>query len=265
MNNANLHSYLHRFFLANDCTLLSSEHNTLQIQLTVEMDKALMNRPFYWHYLEKMGDVGNPLMLTLNFDANLEQEQQGELIHFGSPRTHQIFSYAKKQGRFIRMYEAPRDTNQQVSLLPWLNINGKIIFTCDVNWEKFFSIGLNLIHGQIIADFFETIEDKPLTKKIPDYSFTLSPLIKPKSGLMRIKKHLEQMALTENLSRFELSQEKWKEDLHLLNQFYTEAEREDNPIYQKECRDLKNLYEPKIQIEFTTGGLFYLTSPAITP
>ena len=261
MNTVNIHKYLERFFLANDCEIMQSNMHTMQVRLTTQIDKALMNRPFYWHYLEKMGDVGTPLTLTLSFDADSATNNKGELIHFGSPRIHQIFSYAKKHGNFIRMYECSKHKTEQTALFPWLNVNGKIMFSCDVSWETFFSIGLNLIHGEMHGNFFEEIEKKALTKKIPDYSFTLSPLIQPKSGLTRIKKYLTQMAYTEDLSRFEIAKAKWGEDLDLLNQFYPETERVDNPIYQKEVQDLQNLYEPKIQIEFVTGGIFYLTKP----
>lgn len=249
---------MRRFFLANECEILEENEKFLHIQLTVELDKALMNRPFYWHYLEKMGQEGSPQTLTLYFDPNIPQKYKGEVIHFGSPRVHQIFQYAKQKGAWIRLYEAPSNDNQQVSLYPWLHVNGKISFQCDIGWETFFSIGLNLIYGQMKSHFYDEIKSKKMTKKIPDYSFTLSPLITPKSGLKRIKRQLEIMALEEDLSLFQNSKAKWNEDLKLLQQFYTENERLDNPIYQKEVEDLRNLYEPRIQIQISHGGIFYL-------
>ena len=38
----------------------------MTVQLTIEMDKELMNRPFYWHYLEKTG--GRPKSDVSNFN-----------------------------------------------------------------------------------------------------------------------------------------------------------------------------------------------------
>lgn len=249
---------MRRFFLTNKCKILEEDENFLHIQLTIEMDKALMNRPFYWLYLEKMGEQGKPQTLTLYFNPKTPQKHKGELIHFGSPRVHQIFQYAKQNGAWIRLYEEPSTHNQQVSLYPWLHVNGKILFQCDVGWESFFSIGLNLIHGQMKSHFYEEITNKNMTKKIPDYSFTLSPLITPKSGLNRIKKQLEIMALQEDLTLFQKAKERWEEDLHLLQQFYTEEEQKESPIYQKEINDIQSLYAPQIQIQFSHGGIFYL-------
>ncbi|MDI5788447.1 YqhG family protein [Bacillus licheniformis] len=33
----------------------------MTVQLTVEVDKQIMNRPFYWHWLEKTGGEPNPM------------------------------------------------------------------------------------------------------------------------------------------------------------------------------------------------------------
>ena len=65
----------------------------LTVQLTIELDKELMNRPFYWHYLEKTGGVPNPDRLTFITDSqNAPTNIKGETIHFGSPRLHQMLN-----------------------------------------------------------------------------------------------------------------------------------------------------------------------------
>ncbi|MFP3490273.1 YqhG family protein, partial [Staphylococcus sp. SIMBA_130] len=55
MHQENIHNYLRSYFLANDCRILNEKPGLLDVQLTIELDKELMNRPFYWHYLEKTG------------------------------------------------------------------------------------------------------------------------------------------------------------------------------------------------------------------
>ena len=55
----------------------------------------------------------------------------------------------------------------------------------------FKSIGLQLINGQMVQEFHEKLLKMDLTPKIPDYSFTLSPLIMPKSGVVRIENYLK--------------------------------------------------------------------------
>ncbi|MDR2993585.1 MAG: YqhG family protein, partial [Bacillus cereus] len=55
MQQHEIHNYLYNFFEANNCEILGRSPHLLDVQLTIEMDKLLMNRPFYWHYLEKTG------------------------------------------------------------------------------------------------------------------------------------------------------------------------------------------------------------------
>jgi len=65
---AEIHEFLVRFFQANGCELIANEDGWLTVQLTVDLDKELMNRPFYWHYLEKTGGTPNPAKLTFITD-----------------------------------------------------------------------------------------------------------------------------------------------------------------------------------------------------
>src|SRR5690606_29030330 len=102
----------------------------------------------------------------------------GELIHFGSPRLHQILQSAQELGHSIRMYESLNsDINQSEPLQPWLCQNVKISFQSDRKKDLILSLGLNLIHGQMIPNFYDVLNSLQLAMKIPDYAFTLSPLI----------------------------------------------------------------------------------------
>ena len=88
--------------------LVENRPSYMTVQLTIELDKELMNRPFYWHYLEKTGGVPNPCSLTLITDPDTVPENiKGETIHFGSPRLHQIFQSTKNLASYIRLYEKP--------------------------------------------------------------------------------------------------------------------------------------------------------------
>ena len=42
-----------RYFQANDCEIIENNPGYITVQLTIDLDKELMNRPFYWHYLRK--------------------------------------------------------------------------------------------------------------------------------------------------------------------------------------------------------------------
>ncbi|MGG3469978.1 YqhG family protein [Neobacillus pocheonensis] len=263
MQQQEIHNFLMSYFQANDCQIVENKPGFLTVQLTIELDKELMNRPFYWHYLEKTGGIPNPMKLTFITNQEVAPENvKGEIIHFGSPRLHQIFESTKNLASYIRLYENHRYGSSQTPMLPWLCMNVKISYQCDRKRDIFKSIGLQLINGQMVEDFHERLLKIPLTPKIPDYSFTLSPLVKPKSGMSRIENYLKSMIAEEDHSWAEDAKKRWEQDLQLLDHFYEDAE-EENDSYETERQALKEQYEPKINISFINGGLFYLTEKAI--
>jgi hypothetical protein len=264
MQQQEIHKFLERYFLANNCEISENHSSYMTVQLTIELDKELMNRPFYWHYLEKTGGVPNPMCLTLITDPDTVPEHiKGETIHFGSPRLHQIFQSTKNLASYIRLYEKSTTlTNQQNPLRPWIVLNVKISYQCDRKKDVFKSIGLSLINGQMVQQFHDKLLKMELTPKIPDYSFTLSPLILPRSGVVRIENYLKSELEKENHSWAIEARKRWEKDLHLLEHFYKDDE-EKAESYEVEKEALKDQYEPKIIMSIINGGIFYLSDQAV--
>jgi Bacterial protein YqhG of unknown function len=264
MQQQEIHDFLLRYFQANNCELVDSSPSYMTVQLTEEMDKELMNRPFYWHYLEKTGGVPNPMKLTLiTNQQQVPSDLKGENIHFGSPRLHQIFASSKKLAGYIRLYEKYQGApGRQTPLLPWLCLNTKISYQCDRKRDVYQSIGLQLINGRMVTGFHERLLQIPLTPKIPDYAFTLSPIIMPKSGVTRIENLLRANLSEEDHTWAEEARQRWKKDLQLLEHFYKDVE-EDAESYEIEKQALREQFEPKINISVINGGIFYLTDQAI--
>ena len=254
-----IHKFLERYFLANNCDITANQQGYMTVQLTVDVDKELMNRPFYWHYLEKTGGMPNPMSLSIITDpAKVPDHIKGETIHFGSPRLHQVFQSTKNLARYIRLYEdSPNHSDKQIPLIPWLGLNVKISYQCDRKKDVLKSMGLQLINGAMAEKFFDHLKGIPLTPKIPDYSFTLSPLIMPKSGITRIENYLRKELETEEYSWADEARQRWQKDLDLLEHFYKDKE-EKGESYEIEKLALREQYEPKITISIINGGLFYL-------
>lgn len=263
MQQEQIHNFLEQFFMANYCQILEKSANHLVVKLTVELDKKLMNRPFYWHYLEKTGKKPETATLTFITNPKKRSTRNGEIIHFGSPRLHKIFQTTKELGAFVRLYENVAGTYRSTPLYPWLCLNVKISFQCDHKKDFLLSLGLSLIHGQIVPDFFSELKKKNFTTTIPDYCFTLSPLIKPKSGLLRLEKIIREFIAVQNHRWAEEAIKRWEKDLALLESFY-EGSDEKPESYEIEKEALKNQYEPKIIVEVINGGLFYLQQNFIT-
>ena len=71
--------------------------------------------------------------MRLTLITNPENEENdGELIHYGSPRLHQIFQTTKELGSYIRLYEEVwHSGSTHTPLHPWLGINIKVSYQCD--------------------------------------------------------------------------------------------------------------------------------------
>lgn len=262
MQQQDIHNFLVRFFISNGCHIVESSAGHIIVQLTIELDKQLMNRPFYWHYLEKTGGNPNPMRLTLITDhTKAPPGIQGETIHFGSPRLHQIFNATKRMASNIRMFENVH-TNQKIALHPWLVLNTKVSYMCDRKKDVFISLGLNLINGMIIDQIQKKLFKKNLTPKIPDYCFTISPLIKPMSGLKRIENIIIQMIESDEHTWAKEAEMRWNKDLELLDHFYEDVE-EKPESYLVEKTALEEQYKPRIKVDIVNGGLFYLTQALI--
>ncbi|WP_064091560.1 YqhG family protein [Rossellomorea aquimaris] len=259
MQQHEIHRFLERYFVANGCDLVANGNGYMTVQLTVDLDKELMNRPFYWHYLEKTGGTPNPMTLSLvTNQENAPDDFKGELIHFGSPRLHQIFHSTRTLAGYIRLYENQPFTNGQgVPLQPWLGLNIKLSYQCNRKKDSIRSIGLNLINGGIQEDFHSFLLSKSLTPKIPDFTFTLTPIIKPKSGINRIQSYLHEGLKQETYEWADEARKKWDEDLRLLNHFYGDQEEKPESYYLEQ-QALKEQYEPKVSIDIINGGIFYL-------
>ncbi|MGN1387138.1 MAG: YqhG family protein [Bacillus sp. (in: firmicutes)] len=264
MQQHDIHRFLTAYFKANGAEILDIHEAYMTVQLTIELDKELMNRPFYWHYLEKTGGQPNPASITFILDpAKTPDHINGELIHFGSPRLHQIFQSAKRMSSYIRLYEnRQNDSNMQQPLHPWLAANFKVSFICDRKKDLLFSLGLHLLSGNITENFHEKSEGLSLTPKIPDFSFTLSPIIMPKSGISRLERYVRLKLEEEDHQWAERALTKWNNDLSLLEHFYSDCE-EKGESYENEKIALQQQYEPNIHISIINGGMFYLNHHAL--
>jgi Bacterial protein YqhG of unknown function len=258
MQQHEIHDYMNRFFTTTECDVTHTPYG-LDVQLTIDMDKKLMNRPFYWHYLEKTGGTPNPMRMTLITSLDeTKDDVQGETIHYGSPRLHQIFSVVRELGGHIRLFEDAKNVTCNTPLHPWIVLNMKVSYQCDRKKDRIHSFGIHLLSGRIVESFYDNLLTLSFTPKIPDYCFTLSPFIKPQSGIKRIEDLLTSMLASEEHEWAEEARMRWDHDLQLLEKFY-EGIEELPESYHIEKNALQEQYEPKINVAVINGGLFYLT------
>ncbi len=256
-----IHAYLHKFFQENNCPVLHENDHYLTVQLTIEMDKRIMNRPFYWKYLENTDGVPNPAQLTLITDQNnLVEEIKGEVVHFGSPRLNQLFQQTKELGAFVQMYEKVNDQSQSRTMLtPWLGVNYKVTYSSDQTKEMLYSFGINLMTGHLVDNFQETVSELDLDARMSEHAFDLMTIIKPLRALERLDGRIDHIIQQDNHDWAEEAQLRWKTDRDVLEHFYEAVEHK--PVsYELEKKAMEEQYQTRIHVDVVNGGLFYLKS-----
>lgn len=254
-----IHGYLLQFFNENNCQILNENDHYINVQLTVEMDKKIMNRPFYWKYLESTDGEPSPAQITLITDKNrLVEDIKGEIVHFGSPRLSQLFQATKEMGSFVQMYErVVAKLEKQTILTPWLGVNYKISYYSDQTKEILYSLGINLMTGVVIEGFQESLNEVDLALIMSENTFNLPYIIKPIRALDRLDAVIENSIQQDDHTWAEEAKMRWQKDRDVLEYFYEGVENRPD-CYEIEKEAMDQQYEARIKIDIINGGVFYL-------
>lgn len=255
MEITNLNLFLKVYFTSHQCELLHNHDGVMSIQLTEQMDRALMNRPFYWHYVKSTGNSGQPMKLTFITNPD-RREEKGEWIHFGSPRLQQIMNHLKQSEKYTKLFQSVQ-ASTNIPLFPWLVCNIKISYQGRQKKDEMISIGLHLVNGTMLLDMMGRLQQISLQMAISDYCYTISPIIKLKSGYLRIESVITNYFENQSHEWAEESLETLDREIQTLKYFYTEEA--DDEQMNKETNEIKERYEPYITSEVINGGIFYLT------
>lgn len=251
----NLNTFLQGYFSSHQCELLYNNDGVLTVQLTETMDRALMNRPFYWHYVKSTGNPGAPMKLTFITNPD-KREEKGEWIHFGSPRLQQIMNHLKQNEKYTKLFQGV-DTTINTPLYPWLVCNIKISYQGKQKKDEIVSIGLHLITGRMQLEMMTSLQNIPLQMTISDYCYTISPMIKVQSGYRRIETVITNYFKDQSHEWAEESLHTLENEIQTLKHFYTEDT--DDEQMNKEINEITERYKPSITYEIINGGIFYLT------
>jgi hypothetical protein len=269
MNQTQVRTFLERYFAAHQARYTEQHPAYFTVELPIEVDKDLGNRPFYWTYVERLNLDPQPMYMTFVFQRTaLPADVRGEDISFGSPRLQQFFASAQRRGRYIRLYEQHSVTPSNAThsaLSPWLGINYKISFICDRKKDRLLSLGINLIHGQIYEEFFDMLETRAMSPLLPDYAYTMRPIFSIDSAIERLEQHVQGTIEEEDKTWAEEARRRLTAELAQIEHFYAEQssaneeKEKGTPDYkEKRMEELRWQYEPRIEVEIINGGMFYL-------
>ncbi|WP_175615237.1 YqhG family protein, partial [Piscibacillus halophilus] len=190
MNQAEIHEFLVQFFHKRQATIEYNEQGILRVKLTEELDKRLMNRPFYWQYVKKIGHQGEPMTVTFISDEN-KKDEKGEWIHYGSPRLEQLFQIILEEGKYTELYENNPSQDRQ-PLHPWFVCNLLVRYQGAYTHDEMVSVGVYLINGTMRFKMMDEILDQSFSTIIPDLCYKIPPIISTKRAVLMINEEIKE-------------------------------------------------------------------------
>ncbi|WP_206831022.1 YqhG family protein [Alicyclobacillus fructus] len=171
-------AFCDRYFASVGARTLVARSMYREYEVPIDVDKELIERPFYWMWVEASRQPVEPTVLRLAFDdAALSREEARlnaelpavgipgfakrriERIDFGSHLFDRILASAAQRGRAVCV----REGGEGSELVPWLMVNGIVSYSADINREEWFSYAVCLENLQIVDRFYERIRHRDLS------------------------------------------------------------------------------------------------------
>ncbi|RPF55643.1 YqhG family protein [Aquisalibacillus elongatus] len=257
MNQAEIHEFLIDFFYKRKATIEYNEQGILKVKLTEELDKRLMNRPFYWQYVKKLGYQGDPMTVTFISDEN-KKEEKGEWIHYGSPRLEQLFQVIREEGQYTELYQSA-NSNKRQALHPWLICNLIVRYQGAYTHEEPVSIGVYLINGTMRFKMMDEIMNKDFLTTIPDFCYKIPPIISKNRAIKMINQELSDRIKTKSKTFEQESIELYEKEINMTNQLFQGRDEEDGTLKQNIEQQIQDRLYPKVHLNLVNYGVFYMT------
>ncbi|MFC7440919.1 YqhG family protein [Laceyella putida] len=270
MNQQQIRSFAERYLQLHDCHILESGPTYLTTRLSIQADKDLLDRPFYWMYVEKMNIAPQPVTLRFVFDPeNHPPDLKGETLFFGAPRFKEMLRSTQKHGRFVRLYQEPQGRGffdpDTLAYTPWLGVNYKLSYICDQKKDILIPVGINLISGQILPNFYQQAQAHRWISKLPAHRHLLPPHLSLSEAVGELEYHIQERIQGEDLTWAEQAKERCELELEQLEAFYpeplTEEARRDNKQRREE---IIWQYYPRAELHCINAGLFYAETNAFS-
>ncbi|MDV2580972.1 YqhG family protein [Alkalibacillus haloalkaliphilus] len=257
MKQAEIHGFLYEFFDHRQASILENHDGLLTVKLTRELDQQLMNRPFYWQYINTMGYEGEPMTVTYKSKEGVEAD--GEWIHFGSPRLQQIFNVIQEEGRYTTLYENISGNTKRTPLYPWFVCNLQVKYRGWYIHDEMVSIGILLTNGTMRFNWIDENIDQHFVQHVPDYAYKIPYIISPERSIEHLTKELSNRIEQESTSFSEKSIELYNQELNMLDELTELHTEEDQQFYDQSKEQIYERLYPKVEVNWINGGLFYLT------
>jgi len=267
MDQNQVRNFTEKYLKLGKCQIIESAPTHLITKLSIKTDKELLNRPFYWMYVEKMNLQPNPAKICFIFDKeNYPKDLSGEYLFFGSIKFERILTSAQKNGRFTKLYQLTSSwkTKTVKQYKPYLAINFKVTYICDKRKDCLIYLAINLMTGDILEDFYHNIKNLDFDHKIPPNRTIPLPYLSITEAVGELEYFVQEKIQKDDHSWAKEAFEKLQVELQQLDKFYTVNENDKDKEKEKEKEKEKNKqeiilqYYPRVEVLVAQAGLFYL-------
>ncbi len=264
MKDQKLYNFCKQYFTLVNATLHHADDFALSVELPKEVDKELTDRPFYWMWVETLGETPPPNFLYLLFDdltpspewtSVLKDTQKPERVLPGSYRMQKIYQSAKLHGMFAVAYERKAD------LWPHVLINVKVSYISDRQKDELLSY-LFSAHHQTIKKIEWNHWEKNLLYDEPQSGSQIVPLpINYDLVFSKLLSEVTHEIEKRDQSWARESSQRLKKELTELDQYYETMENKEALAAEQQLRKAEITWRmsPRVEVNPYQLALLYLS------
>ncbi|WP_166786860.1 YqhG family protein [Jeotgalibacillus salarius] len=217
-------------YLKSNGAIVTESANKAAVQLSEQLDRKFMNRPFYWHYRDALNQSGDPLQIMLVDSPDTSNHKGFTQLNYDHPIFQSMLASAQEENRFYTAYEKAEN---QRDLFPWIHLQLTTGIIPPGPASIRIDSRISLTTGLILMNSHEKIPDLHLFETRPNGSVLHSNRIPYETALNILN------------TRFE----------KYCEQLLEENSEQHAAVLQK------NKPDPSISIHHISAGLIYLCSP----
>jgi len=289
MNAKQVQQYVLRYLDATNCHLIEKSPGHVIVKLSPQADRELTNRPYYWGFVDRTGTEPETMKFCFIFDKDkmpplppdpppgpgyIAHRLLKEEVTYGSRRLDQFFLAAKAGGSYVNLFELPtaeqKFSNFSTPYEPWLGVNMKIEFACDMKREEIHSLGISMVTGEIIEHFCDDMLSRKMTPRLPANVHILRSALTLTKARNQLENYIDKKLKTYDDEWAVEARIRFDDEIARIDSYYdgllkTEDEEVRKSVeeqYANRKQELTWQYEPRIRISVMNCGFFHLRSAA---
>lgn len=260
-------------FLIDSLKVAESPHNIINGELIMAQCQVQVPRTFF---RPAHTEITNLQMVCR--PELLSKYPGSELVTQGSYRLQWFIDGIKERGQIVKgtcpydpdprkiqreiktlLAEPPQFFFEQplVSYQPYLLVNFKVGLETDEKFEELYSLGINLVTGEINHHLLPTLLGKKITQEKPRK--LEKKRISYREGFEALLNHLRWMLKNHDRRWLDSAKTRWEEEIGYLESYYHDREETgDQASFYRRVAETYRKFQPAIRIEIGNIALLFL-------